>query len=171
MIAPIAVRELLVASRRSLSWRIRLLMTLCALLIASLALVSVRSASAVGIEIFNVLCFISFLYALSAGILFTADSITAERREGTFGLLYLTPLSSWNVVSGKLLSTSLQGIYGLVATVPVLSLSLLGGGVTGELVLRMVLLLLATLLLSLLPGSSHRHPLGRALPRSDSLSC
>lgn len=152
MIAPIAVRELIVASRRPMNWRARLIMTGCALLAALVGLASARSLSSAGSGIFSFLSFLLFTYAMLAGFLFTADSIAEERREGTFGLLYLTPLSSWDVIAGKLASTSLQGVFGLVAVIPILALSVLAGGVTGQDVTRVVSVLAATLFLSLSAG-------------------
>lgn len=121
MIGPIAIRELLVSSRRSANWRIRLITTLCALLVAAFALTDSPSVAAAGRTLFMGVGLVAFLYSLCAGFIFTTGSITEERCEGTFGLLYLTPLKSWEVITGKLASTSLQGFYGLVAIIPVLA--------------------------------------------------
>ena len=127
-------------------------MTLAALVVAFFALTSSASSSLVGSKIFNVLSVISLLYALIAGFIFTSDAISAERREATFGLLYLTPLTSWNVIAGKLTSTSVQGLFGLVAVVPIFALTVIGGGVTGKEIVRVTLVILATLFLSLAAG-------------------
>src|SRR5688572_15408504 len=150
MIAPIATRELLVASRSPVSWRVRMGITSVALLVCFIGLGT--GSSSAGRGTFQFLTFISLLYALGAGLVFTMDCICEERREGTFGLLYLTPLSSWDVIAGKLASTSLQGIFGLVAVLPVLFVPLLAGGVTGQELSRVVLVLIATLFLSLSAG-------------------
>src|SRR5687767_11093930 len=108
MIAPVASRELLVSSRRPASWRIRLVTTVCALVVAFFALTDTPSVSAAGQVLFHGLGIVALLYTLCAGFIYTSGSITDERREGTFGLLYLTPLKSWEVIIGKLASTSLQ---------------------------------------------------------------
>ena len=152
MIAPIALRELLVASRRPGSWRIRLVTTSCGLIIAFFALVGTSSLTSAGAGIFNVLTFAVFLYVAGAGFVLTADCIGEERRGGTFGLLYLTPLSSWDVIVGKLASSSVQGTFGLVAVVPMLFLSVLAGGVAGRQVFQVVVVLITTLFLSLTAG-------------------
>ena len=152
MLTPIAMRELLVASRRTMTWRIRLAMTAIALVICFFAIGGQSSISSAGGYAFNVLTILALVYSLAAGFVFTACSISEERREGTFGLLYLTPLSSWDVIAGKLASTSLQGVFGLVAILPVLFLPLLAGGVTGQQLSRVVLVLLVTLLFSLSAG-------------------
>ena len=151
MIAPVALRELLVASRRPTTWRNRLLLTSAALALSFFAVAGTTPAS-VGRVSFQVLAVVAFIYVLASGFLFTVDCICEERREGTFGLLYLTPLSSWDVIAGKLASTSLQGFFGLVAAVPVLTLSMLAGGVSGVQLVRMVFVLVATLFLSLATG-------------------
>ena len=38
----------------------------------------------------------------------TADCIARERREGTLGLLFLTPLRSWEIVIGKVVVQALK---------------------------------------------------------------
>ena len=73
MIAPIALRELLVASRRPGNWRIRLVTTSCGLIIAFFALVGTSSLTSAGAGIFNVLTFAVFLYVAGAGFVLTAD--------------------------------------------------------------------------------------------------
>ncbi|MGZ8939429.1 MAG: ABC transporter permease subunit, partial [Limisphaerales bacterium] len=135
-----------------MTWRIRLVMTSIALVICFFAITGRSSISSAGHDSFNVLAILALIYTLAAGFLFTACSISEERREGTFGLLYLTPLSSWDVIAGKLASTSLQGVFGLVAILPVLFLPLLAGGVTGQQLTRVVLVLLVTLFFSLSAG-------------------
>ena len=104
-----------------------------------------------GPDLFNTLSIIGFIYALG-GAIFTADSLSGERREGTLGLLFLTDLKSLDVVFGKIVSNSLTAVYGLIAILPVLALPILMGGVTGAEFWRMVLVLLTTLMFSLSIG-------------------
>ena len=54
-----------------------------------------------------------------------------EKREGTLGLLFLTDLRAYDVVLGKLVASSLDTFFGLLAIFPILGLTLLLGGVTG----------------------------------------
>ncbi|HZO83846.1 MAG TPA: hypothetical protein VFC26_01455, partial [Verrucomicrobiae bacterium] len=58
------------------------------------------------------------------------DCISKERREGTLGLLFLTPLKPWDVVIAKSLVQASRALFMWLAAVPVLTLSLLMGGVT-----------------------------------------
>ena len=69
------------------------------------------------------------MYCLLSGVWFTADCLSEEKREGTLGLLFLTDLKGYDVVLGKLVATSLNGLYAVLAAVPILALPLLMGGV------------------------------------------
>ncbi len=102
-----------------------------------------------GSELFGSLSLLLLSYALLVGLGETVDSISEEKREGTLGLLFLTDLKGYDVVAGKLAATSLTSIYGLFATVPVLAIPLMLGGVTSGEFWRMVLLLVVTLVFSL----------------------
>jgi hypothetical protein len=132
---PVVERELRVAARRRGTFWTRLIAALLALLIASgilvLAQLGGRGSVPFGLILFQVLGWMCFVFALSAGVVLTADCLSEERREGTLGLLFLTDLRSYDVVFGKLLATSLWAAYGLLAVFPVLAMSFLLGGVTG----------------------------------------
>ena len=75
-----------------------------------------------------------------------------ERREGTLGLLFLTDLRGYDVVLGKLAACSLGSIYGLLAILPILALSLLLGGVSQDDFWRRTLALVNILLFSISVG-------------------
>ena len=101
---------------------------------------------------FTAITLVGLGFAMLAGFFLTADCLSEERREGTLGLLFLTDLKGYDVVLGKLVSTSLRAIYGLLAGMPVLALPLLLGGMTAGEFGRMTLVLCVTLLLSLSVG-------------------
>jgi len=82
----------------------------------------------------------------------TADCLSSEKREGTLGLLFLTPLRGYDVVLGKLCAGSLTVLYGLVSVTPLLALPLLMGGVSAGEFGRMALLMVNTMWLSLAIG-------------------
>jgi ABC-type Na+ efflux pump permease subunit len=90
-------------------------------------------------DVFQVLSVIAFLYCIFIGTATTADSLSAEKREGTLGLLFLTNLNSAEIIAGKLCSRALSAVYGLVAIFPMLALLLLMGGITFEHFWRTVL--------------------------------
>ena len=92
-----------------------------------------------------------FLCAIG-GVSLTADCLSGERREGTLGLLFLTPLSGLDVLLRKLVSSALAAVYWILGILPVLSLAFLMGGVAFGEFFRLALTLLNTLFLSLAAG-------------------
>jgi hypothetical protein len=103
-------------------------------------------------QIFKVYSFLTLLYCLFLGTARTADCISVERREGTLGLLFLTNLNSAEIIAGKLCSTALASVYGLMAIFPMLALPLLMGGITFGWFARVVLALLNGILFALAAG-------------------
>src|SRR3954469_18665696 len=151
---PIVQRELRVASRRSATFWFRLISPICALLFIFSSLISNADSnpSSRGRSIFEILGGVLFVLSLLAGLQYTADSIQEERREGTLDLLKLTGLRGIDVIAGKMTANSLGAFFSLVAAFPILALPLLLGGVSGGQLFKTVLLLAATLLLSLAIG-------------------
>src|SRR6185436_16415795 len=94
----------------------------------------------------------ALLYCLLTGLRATADCLSEEKREGTLGLLFLTDLKGYDVVTGKLVANSLNGFYGLLAILPVVALALLMGGLTGMQVGCAALALVNTMFLSVCVG-------------------
>jgi ABC-type transport system involved in cytochrome c biogenesis permease component len=62
--------------------------------------------------------------------LLTADIISREKREGTLGLLFLTPLTPFGIVLGKTLIQGLRAVTLYLAVLPALAVPFLLGGVT-----------------------------------------
>jgi hypothetical protein len=146
---PVAQRELIVASRKSATFWLRLVAPILAIVLFIIAGAANEPPARQGKSIFTSVTIALFLYCALAGLCFTAESITTERREGTLPLLQITGLRELDLVLGKLLGNSLPGIFGFLATTPLLALPLLLGGVTDFQFLRVALILLGTLLLSL----------------------
>jgi ABC-type transport system involved in cytochrome c biogenesis permease component len=151
---PVAERELRVAARHRATYRLRFLLVLIALGMWFILLVSSgpSTVGARGKMLFIAVGVLVLGFALLAGIFLTADCLSEEKREGTLGLLFLTPLKAYDVVFGKLMATSLHAFYGLLGVLPLLALPLLMGGVTVGEFWRVTLVLLTTLLLSLAIG-------------------
>ena len=105
-----------------------------------------------GGPVFMLLSFVACLFCHLEGLLKTSDCLSSEKRDGTLGLLFLTDLRGYDIVLGKLTSTSLQSFYGLLAILPLLGLPILMGGVTGQQFWRVVLALIAILFFSLATG-------------------
>jgi ABC-type transport system involved in multi-copper enzyme maturation permease subunit len=148
-------RELRVGARRAKTYAIRLAAAGAALGISAWVCLWATQAQApvlLGKSLFTYLSVLAFGYCLLVGPFLTSDCLSEERREGTLGLLFLTELSSLDVVLGKWVAGSLTGLYGLLAILPTLGLPLLLGGVTPAEYGRTLLAVLNAILFSLTAG-------------------
>ena len=84
--------------------------------------------------------------------LLTADAISREKREGTLGLLFLTPLTSTGIVVGKGIVHALRALTLYFTMLPVLLMPLMLGGVTANDAIMAAMLDLGALLLALSSG-------------------
>ena len=150
---PIVGRELRVAARRGAThWARFALTALVSLVMANyFAISGLGNPPSIGRTAFEWLLGAAFVLAC-AGCTLTADTLSAERREGTLGLLFLTDLRPWDVTLGKLTSAGLGAVYAGIAFVPLLMIPLLAGGVTALEAARTGLALLTILLLALTAG-------------------
>ncbi len=152
---PIVERELRVRARLKSTHRFRLLAAVGAIGVVGLLLLSVNTLAAAGQfggVVFAALAWLSFAYCLLDGARNTADCLSSEKRDGTLGLLFLTDLRPYDVVLGKLMATSLNSFYGLLAIFPPLAIPLVIGGVTVGEFWRLVLVLMNTLFFSVVIG-------------------
>jgi ABC-type transport system involved in multi-copper enzyme maturation permease subunit len=88
------------------------------------------SASLLGIQLFSTLrdVLLGLIWVLGPAI--TADCISRERREGTLGLLFLTPLQPSEIVAGKAV-VQMMRLWGIwLATIPVVTIPFILGGVS-----------------------------------------
>jgi len=145
---PVVERELRVASRQSRTYWSRALWAGAALFVAGWVWIEAGSytqSAVISQRIYWILASIAFLYTWFAGVGATSDSISEEKREGTLGLLFLTDLRGLDIILGKLASSSLRTVFGLVAIFPILAIPLLLGGLTIGEFFRMGLFLLTHL--------------------------
>jgi ABC-type transport system involved in multi-copper enzyme maturation permease subunit len=153
---PIVERELRVAARRRGTYWLRTLSALFAIAIFGWLLLLLLHDHFLPAEqgryLFRTLFGGAFLYCLLAGARLTADCISEEKREGTLGLLFLTDLTSFDIVIGKLAVTSLSSAYAVLAIVPVVALPVQLGGITGTELWQAALVLLNTTFFSLTAG-------------------
>ncbi len=159
---PIVDRELRVAARKRNTFWLRVVAALIALIIGGgfmmLSLLPFGGAGPfggrgqMGGPLFAVLTWLSLGTALCAGLFFTSDCVSEEKREGTLGFLFLTDLHGYDVVLGKLLATSLRCVFGLVAIFPVLAVTQLMGGVDAAQFWKTLLALVNALFVSLAGG-------------------
>ena len=157
-VLPVVARELRIAARKRGNFWLRVAAALAGMILGSgfMALSTLRGVGAapLGGVLFGVLTWLALAAALSAGLFFTSDCLSEEKREGTLGLLFLTDLKGYDIVLGKLAATSLNAFYGMLAIFPVMAIPLLAGGVTGAEFWRVVLVSLNNLLFSL--AARHR---------------
>ncbi|HUL51339.1 MAG TPA: ABC transporter permease subunit [Candidatus Nitrosotalea sp.] len=155
-VLPIVERELRVAARRRATYRVRLGAAMVGIVIFGwMMLTSFLNAARVadrGLVLFHYLFGFAFVYCLLAGARLTADCLSEEKRDDTLGLLFLTDLRGYDVVLGKLVATSLNSFYGLLAILPVMALTTQLGGVTAGELVHSALVLLNTLFFSLAAG-------------------
>jgi len=153
-VLPIVERELRTASRRKGTyWNRAISATVAGTVFGLIFLVGASEPSqTLGKNLFITLSIIFLGVSLLTGVVYTADSVSEEKREGTLGLLFLTDLKGYDVVLGKLAASSLGAIYAVLAIVPVLAIPLLMGGVSPAEFGRVVLVLVNTLFLSLAAG-------------------
>lgn len=159
---PIVERELRIAARKRSTFWVRIIAAFTGVTIAGGILVLQLAASksggggGMGIQfgsvLFSILTWMSLAAVLSAGVFFTSDCLSEEKREGTLGFLFLTDLRGYDVVFGKLLATSLRGFFALLSIFPVLAVTFMLGGVTGEAFWKTILALVNALFFSLAIG-------------------
>jgi len=152
---PIVDRELRVAARRRSTHALRLLAALAAfVIILWLCLFPIKGQppTELGKSLFAALNTMVLMYCLLIGPFITADCVSSEKRDGMLGLLFLTDLSSFDVVLGKWVATSVAGFYGLLAVLPSLAIPLLLGGVTPGEYGRVALAVVNAILFSLTAG-------------------
>ena len=129
-VLPVIARELRASARQPFTYYLRVL-GVTALLLASL-MFGLHFGFRPGL---GRLLFGSLHCALFGAIwvlvpMLTADCISRERREGTLGLLFLTPLKGTDIVVAKGLAHGLRALTLGLAVLPVLTVPFLLGGVS-----------------------------------------
>jgi ABC-type Na+ efflux pump permease subunit len=84
----------------------------------------------IGLQLFNSIhLLLLFLICIFVPAI-TADCIASERREGTLGLLFMTPLTASAIVLGKILARVLRAFILWLAVLPLLTIPFLYGGIS-----------------------------------------
>jgi ABC-type transport system involved in multi-copper enzyme maturation permease subunit len=151
----IVERELRQASRKNATYWTRISAAGVAFVVVCFLLVAVGEARAMemaGRSIFYALFWLMLVNSVGMGLTQTGDCLSGEKREGTLGLLFLTDLRGLDVVLGKLAASSLNVFLVVFATLPMLALSLIYGGVTPAQVVAGALTILNALLFALAAG-------------------
>jgi ABC-type transport system involved in multi-copper enzyme maturation permease subunit len=154
MLLPIVERELRVAARQ---WRTYWGRSLAGGVALGLVLhliwaVGLLQAPGGGALILKIVSYMALAFCIFAGMSRTSDCISSEKREDTLGLLFLTHLKARDIVLGKLAAASIHAVLFLISIVPVLSVPVIFGGVSGSEMVRVPLSLGNALLMSLAIG-------------------
>lgn len=152
---PIVERELRVAAKKAVTYWTRVLAAAVASAVTVWLLATLGTVVApdlLGPRMFRTLASLAFLGSLFSGVVLTADCLSEEKREGTLGFLFLTDLTGYDVVLGKLMGRSLRAFYGLLAISPMLAVPFFVGGLTAGEFWRVVAVLANTLFFSLAAG-------------------
>lgn len=103
-----------------------------------------------GVFIFSLICTVQLTVVLATSLIFTSGSVAQEKDRRTLILLLMTDLRATELVIGKALASLLPVLVIIAASVPVLTLLTLLGGITFQQVIWFELLCVAT---SLAAGS------------------
>lgn len=127
---PVVQRELRVAARQPRTHYTRMAAALVGfVIVAYVALAQQGLGLRGGGLLFLTLTQLAGWICLGGGVRLTADAISREKRDGTLGFLFLSHLSGLDVVLGKLVAQATWGGYALLATIPVMAIPFLNGGV------------------------------------------
>jgi hypothetical protein len=133
-VSPLVVRELRAESRRPINYWLRVLAAAVIIAVFTGFTASTElDASELGSALFVVLHKTMSLAIWIIVPLMTADCISSERREGTLGLLFLTPLTVLDVMLRKTATQMLRAMTLFLACLPVLLLPFMLGGVAWQL--------------------------------------
>jgi len=126
-------RELREESRRPRIYWLRLGVGAACLMVLAFTILWAQSRlvadSQLGLMLFGNLQTMVFCLIWLVVPFLTADTISRERREGTLGLLFLTPLRPREIVAGKAMVHWLRAVTSIGAVAPMLAVPWLLGGV------------------------------------------
>ncbi len=129
-VLPVIVRELRASARQPFTYYLRVLGVTAMLVVSLLFGLHFGFGPRVGRELFSALhcTLLAAIWVLVP--MLTADCLSRERREGTLGLLFLTPLKGTDIVVAKTLAHGLRAVTLWLAVLPMLTIPFLVGGVS-----------------------------------------
>jgi len=148
-VLPVVMRELRAQARQPFTYRLRFFGVLALLATTGWFLVEIGLEKNVGGALFAALHGTLFYAAVLLVTFSAVDSISRERRDGTLGLLFLTPLTAVDIVLAKVIAHAVRALTLMLAVIPVFSLPMLLGGVSWQQFLTSLLLLASATFLAL----------------------
>jgi len=151
-LGPLLIRELRTQSRQLATYWVRLAGA-AVMAVPFLGIVAHSDLGGqMGQELFDALNLFAYYLIWIGAPLLSADCLSAEKREGTIGLLFLTSLNASEIVLAKAVVNSLKGLALLCAALPMLLLPFFLGGPSWQEAMASVLLLLGSLLAAMSAG-------------------
>ncbi|TKJ33964.1 MAG: hypothetical protein CEE38_19155 [Planctomycetes bacterium B3_Pla] len=161
LIGPIFDKELRVSSRRRRNYLLRvayIALLSVYILLAWYSTFGIRSSgsavykisrlSEVGKAVITAVIWFQFVAAQLIAVVMLSSSISDEVRSGTLGVLMTTPISSFQIVTGKLLGKLLQLMLLLATGLPLLAIIRVFGGVPWDYVISSVCITLTAAVLA-----------------------
>ena len=151
---PVIQRELRAGSRGSVNFWLRVAASGLASLFVFIAshVITDEPPATIGKILFYFLHCLLLLLILVTVPAMTADCIAREKREGTLGLLFLTPLTARGIVVGKTLVQALRAWNLWLAMLPTLTIPFMMGGVMWWQIITAVDFELCAVLIALAAG-------------------
>src|SRR5690242_19895131 len=129
-VLPVIKRELRAEARRSFNYWLRVMGGAAAFLVCAALIWNPNVPLAkLGARLFAILHTTIFVTIWVMVPALTADCLSREKREGTLGLLFLTPLTARSIVVGKSLVHALRSMTLWLSVLPILTIPILLGGV------------------------------------------
>lgn len=149
---PVIDRELRVEARKRATYWLRVWSGFAAVMVFVIAIALAGEKLQNGSYLFFLIHGSLSVMLLLIAPVTAADAISRERREGTLGLLFLTPLTARQIVSGKFAVRLFRLFYFWLLFAPFLMLPMLAGGLAVESILLSVAIMLCLLFSSLAAG-------------------
>ena len=150
-VLPIIVRELRAEARRTVNYRLRMFSAAVLIVVLGFFLWTDANAGS-GTRAFSFLTFGIFCGIWIGVPALTADCISREKREGTLGLLFLTPLKPIEIVLGKGAIHAIRSLTWIISAIPIVTIPIILGGITTTDLLWTLFFNLAALSFSLAAG-------------------
>ena len=144
---PIFLREFAGTAR---AWKTRLIILLYLLILAGLLLIlwpsgGVQSVVTEGAKkIFAIFFSVNLALLLLMIPAFSAGAITSERERGTYPALFVTLLTPFDILSGKLAASSVMIVIMTLLSMPLAAVCALAGGVDAAFMLKVTAVLLTS---------------------------
>jgi ABC-type transport system involved in multi-copper enzyme maturation permease subunit len=158
-LGPLFSKELRATARRKRTYLLRFLYLLALLMVllmvyaannsdyryTSVAQRAQKNAE-MGMYFFATFCMFTMIAMALIGPILTATAVNSERLHKTLPVLLMTPITAWQIISGKLFSRLLIAITLLSLSLPVLAVVRLLGGVEAEQVIASISICLVTVI-------------------------